>query len=659
MKQNVHSKIESSKDYSKFYFLIVFCIPFLVYLQTLSFGFVNFDDESIITNNTSFLSNWLNAPKAFLTDAFIQTSGTFYRPLQTLSYMLDLHICGSNAFWMFHLTNILLISCIALALFRLLILFNTNRRLALFAAIFYTVHPLFVSSIAWIPARGDLMLTLFSLFSIVAFIEYLNKRKIAFLIFHFTCFTFALFCKETAAFLPFIYILYYALIWKEKRFEKWQLFLGISYFIIGILWFYLRSKAIGDFAGRSEEFGLELFVYNLRVIPESLARFFMPISIAPIPSFTLINTILGIVFFCFIVFLILKKSTKTISEKGFFVIWFLLLLLPTLFYKQPVIDFLDHRFLLPLVGILLLCLTAISVKWIDIVLLKKQWIVILVIFCLSSYSFVKSRAYTNSLQFYDAAVLQNPNSPIAHFNRGCLKGKYNEISTEIEDYSKAISLKADYVDALYNRGLAYSKQGESDSAIADFSKAIHYRKNNFLAYNNRGTAYSLKAQHDLAIADFSKAISLKPDYFDAYYNRGTEYLGLHLFEHAIADYINANAIKPDNTVFYALGNIYRSLGKLDLAIEHYSKAISLKTDYTDAYNNRGTVYGMKGEFDNAISDFSRIIEIDPQNAESYNNRGTAFILLHKPDLACSDFTKAIQLGSEKAKMNFARYCNHE
>ncbi len=136
--------------------IVVFCLPVLLYLQTLRFGFIDFDDHEIISNHIGFLSDLRNVPQAFLRDAFLLKSSNFYRPLQTISYMADIQLSGGNNMWMYHLTNILLWGLIACSLFLLLRKFLIPSKLALLSTLIYCAHPLFISSVAWIPARGDI-----------------------------------------------------------------------------------------------------------------------------------------------------------------------------------------------------------------------------------------------------------------------------------------------------------------------------------------------------------------------------------------------------------------------------------------------------------------------------------------------------------------------
>ena len=79
------------------------------------------------------------------------------------------------------------------------------------------------------------------------------------------------------------------------------------------------------------------------------------------------------------------------------------------------------------------------------------------------------------------------------------------------------------------------------------------------------------------------------------------------------------------------------------AIEHYTKAIELKSDLTGAYMNRGDVYAEKSDFDSAIKDYNMAIKHKPDYAAAYNNRGLAYVEKSDFDSAIKDFDTAIQL----------------
>ena len=88
------------------------------------------------------------------------------------------------------------------------------------------------------------------------------------------------------------------------------------------------------------------------------------------------------------------------------------------------------------------------------------------------------------------------------------------------------------------------------------------------------------------------------------------------------------------------------------AIAHYTKAIDLKPDLSEAYIYRGLVYGDIDDFDTAIADYSKAINLAPENAVAYNNRGIAYSDKGDFYAAIADLNTAINL------TDFAGfYCN--
>jgi tetratricopeptide (TPR) repeat protein len=555
--------------------IIVFCLPVLLYLQTLSFGFTCFDDTEIIVDKITFLSDLRNAPQAFLKDAFFVKSShlyrgdIFYRPVQTLSYMADIYLSGGNNTWMYHLTNILLLGLIACLLFLLFRKFLIPLKLALLSTLVYCAHPLFISSIAWIPARGDLLLSFFSLLSFLFFIEHLQKKKVVYLFLNWLTFTIALFCKETAVTLPFLFIIYYFTFSSEKRFDKKYLLTIVLYTISGISWFWLRSMATGNLSNRND-IGLMPFISNLQTIPESLARVFLPFDIALIPSFSFFNTLTGLGIIIMIIVLFFNNKERSKKEKVFCLSWFLFLLLPTMLYKNESYNYLSHRFFLPLIGILLFVLFIFPTKWFEKKDSKISWFMVAIFALLSSITFVKARSYADPMTFYNSAISQNPDNALMYNNRGYVKVDIGDFQEAINDFTKAIELNPNFALAYNNRGLAYSAIGDLERAIKEYGKAIELNPNFALAYLNRGNAYRNKGDLDKAIKYYDKAIELNPNDANAYNNRG---------------------------------NVYYNEGYHEMAIKYYNIAIELDPNDADTYCNRGIAYRDKGMLKEAVQDF--------------------------------------------------------
>ena len=85
------------------------------------------------------------------------------------------------------------------------------------------------------------------------------------------------------------------------------------------------------------------------------------------------------------------------------------------------------------------------------------------------------------------------------------------------------------------------------------------------------------------------------------------------------------------------------LGDSEESISAYNRAISLKPDYVEAYNNRGATKGELGQPEDAITDFDEAIRLKPDFVEAYNNRGKAEGALGQPAEAIVDYDEAIRL----------------
>ncbi len=107
-----------------------------------------------------------------------------------------------------------------------------------------------------------------------------------------------------------------------------------------------------------------------------------------------------------------------------------------------------------------------------------------------------------------------------------------------------------------------------------------------------------------------------------------------------------------------LALVYQKLDQFDLSLRHFRKAIDLKPDFPDAYNNMGTLYSQKLDWDNAMKCFekaaSNILYRTPHFA--YHNMGLVYF--HKKDYqrAIELYQKAISLspGYEPAYFDLAK-----
>lgn len=488
--------------------LLVFSIPFLLFLQSVSFEFTNFDDHLIIHHNHAFLSHSSNIPEAFTRDAFCREQGTFYRPLQLVSYIIDLQ--SGEPYSRLHLTNILLFGLAVFLLYILLVGFSIPWQNAAIGTVMYGVHPLFVSVSTWIPSRGDLLLTIFVLLSFVLLTKYLQKRRTVFLVLHWFAFVFALFSKETAIVLPVLYYCYHRAFYPDIKINKRQVMIAAGYLFVVMLWLWVRTAAIGGDGNNSiyGETGFIAVMGNLRTIPESVSALFIPADIDPIPSFSVFKTISGVLIILFLVLWIIRSKYSSKGILIFGVIWFAVFMAPALVFKSTDTDYLHHRFFLPLQGVLMLLLFLLQPLFARMNRYATGGIALILVVFLSLNSFSASKAYSDPETFYNTLIAENERSLIGYINRGAAFLEKGLIEEAISDYSMAIALKPEHGDLYRLRGNAYLQLKRYDEALEDLNIAVGYKAADAETYNNRGVCFLYAGMINRACSDFQKAAEL-------------------------------------------------------------------------------------------------------------------------------------------------------
>ena len=127
------------------------------------------------------------------------------------------------------------------------------------------------------------------------------------------------------------------------------------------------------------------------------------------------------------------------------------------------------------------------------------------------------------------------------------------------------------------------------------------------------------------------------------------------YEKAIKRYTKAVKLKPDMPEAYNnRGVTYHEQKQYDLAIQDFNQATKLAPEFDMAYNNRGNVYRDQGHVDLAIQDHNTTLKLNSDNASAYNNRGLDYDAIGEFDLAIQDYNMAIELDPNDAGTYYNR-----
>jgi protein O-mannosyl-transferase len=97
-----------------------------------------------------------------------------------------------------------------------------------------------------------------------------------------------------------------------------------------------------------------------------------------------------------------------------------------------------------------------------------------------------------------------------------------------------------------------------------------------------------------------------------------------------------------------LGVALYQRGKIREAMNRYSEALRLDSNYIDAHNNLGIVLRRQGRLEEAMDHFSAVLRNDPDYREAHNNLANTLSSLGRLDEAIAHYTEAIRIDPQDA-----------
>ena len=228
--------------------LLAASVAFALFASTLSFQFLNWDDDRYVLQNPWIRSWSLENLIHILTKPYFAN----FLPLHLLSYSLDYSLWGLNPFG-YHLQSVLLHALNAALVWRVVRRMFGGRALPLLAALFFATNPAHVEAVAWISIRKDLLSTMFALGSLELYLRGRGTGKaipIAY-IGSILCFTLALLAKVTAVTLPAFFLLLDCYRGKEisvRSLERRDLTNKIPFILVGS-WLAMLNRSAQAQAG--------------------------------------------------------------------------------------------------------------------------------------------------------------------------------------------------------------------------------------------------------------------------------------------------------------------------------------------------------------------------------------------------------------------------
>jgi tetratricopeptide (TPR) repeat protein len=562
------------------FFIILTAVVFIIYGKTINYEFTKYDDDALITRNISFIANPTNIPELFKTSCFYKKNYVYYRPILTLSFAIETILFGNNT-KIFHLSNIILFILSIYLMYVFISRLKQNPVILKFVCLLIAVHPIFSSTVAWIPARNDTLLLIFTFLSFINLAQYIKSYSNLNLFFFIVTFSIALFTKETAVILLPTYIVFIYTF--DFKINKNQI-IKIIFCLLPIIAFYLYLRNISISGNGIKNF--ELGKYTLTALKGTMiyiSNFLIPdhISIMMYKFNICAKTLLLNILLLLLLLISINKKIIHIKVLLFGFFWFMIWLTPTFIPNDYVLLF--HRLLIPITGLVIIFHEIISSLLSKYHILKKYSILFFLILFIS-HSFASYRQadkYKNAPVFWAYAYSDAPDYHIACHGLGLR-------FMEIKNYEKALDL------------LFAAENYSPNRYLLDIAAVFLYLQKFDEAENFLLKSVELSpATSDLAYGNLAKLYTYKKDFKKA-------------MEYADKTY---ELNKYDIKLTKLLITIYTMNGEFNKALDMCFSLLKYDKKNAQYYYKIGELYELMKDYQNALKYIEEGLKLAPENIQ--------------------------------------------
>ena len=279
---------------------------------------------------------------------------------------------------------------------------------------------------------------------------------------------------------------------------------------------------------------------------------------------------------------------------------------------------------------------------------------------------LEAEEFGRAKRYYEQAILNDPKNSSAYAGRGQYYDSIEQVAEAKVDYLKALSLDPDMnqvklplgiiyfqegdiaksdelvssalsggtdnAETQYFLGLIRFKQGNDTAAESAFRKSIALDDSNDDAHFYLGEVLNRTGRAKDAVVEYERATKLDAKYFPAWFALGVAYYNQERWNDSIKAFQESKKYNTNSTAdhkkMYAesyanIGESYRQLDNVDMAISNYRNAVNLIENDAELYTNYGFVLGRRESWDQAIENFKKAAAIAPDSI-SYANLGWAY-----------------------------------
>ncbi len=279
-------------------------------------------------------------------------------------------------------------------------------------------------------------------------------------------------------------------------------------------------------------------------------------------------------------------------------------------------------------------------------------------------AFFQQNAHREALASYDAAIQNNPLSPIAWFKRGMTLDILQQFASALTCYNRAAQLEPTNLDVWAKRGLVLENLGRLEEALASYRKVIELDIQNYWAWYDQGKVLESLGQLDIALNAYQRALRIKPNFqlaiesrkrlltqlkrldvllelehYDAvrlvadmllkehpedaqaWLAQGIALARQHCFEAALTALDLAAELQPEHLLIWLeRGKVLSALNQDGAAVRCYETVIQQQGNHVQAWLERAIVLERLQHYEAAMLSYNQVMQLDSNISAAVQGR---------------------------------------
>ncbi|CAN6618958.1 anaphase-promoting complex subunit Cdc27p [Trichomonascus vanleenenianus] len=196
--------------------------------------------------------------------------------------------------------------------------------------------------------------------------------------------------------------------------------------------------------------------------------------------------------------------------------------------------------------------------------------------CALGNSFSLQRDTEQALQCFKRAIQLDPYSPYAYTLQAHEHVANDAYENAQESFRQAIKVDNRHYNAWYGLGMVYMRLGSTVTAEAHFTKALSINPVNVVLICCLGMVQERFGSPEKALVEYNKACELQPTSALSRYKKARALIQLRRYDEALEELKVLRTLAPEEaSVHFMLGQLYKIMHNRDLAIKHFTIALTL------------------------------------------------------------------------------------